>query len=528
MVIGPSCGHEINGATVAMNHALIGDAHAEAVDQLLAAFDTVAECGEPRLVVVTGDSGWGRTAVLRAFYARLAAERQGDATAWSVDALDERRDRWFDDRHRIVPTTPKLEAELSWLWWGVSCQRARDTSATANPAVAALDDSRAQLVPIVVRLLAEVLVDEKRRSTLVGLVKLTARLFGGRIVARTVDVFDMMAAGRHAEVGVTLLQSASGLDGGRGGRAYSFLDAIPTGQAATMIQLLRDARALIDRDAAVQSTARSLSDPWLHPAERARQQVAWLDRWLEALNAPLVLVVDNADLADVETEQFIAGILARSGSSVLVAATADGRRLQMQAESDPAGRRFGRTTSGTAWAGKGVVTALRPLGRAELGEVIAARYSAMTSSDVDLVTAAADGNCLHALLLAHSATRRGVVRTTDLPDALHRHLLGDWLELDENAQDALTLAALQGPETVPALLQDFKNELGDEGVPDTDRLSVGLDRAAVAGWIVVLDRDRARFATHAHYLVASAPERATYPDEVMERAPRTLGAVIAR
>ncbi|MDQ3326793.1 MAG: ATP-binding protein, partial [Actinomycetota bacterium] len=57
--------------------AFMGAERRAVVDELLRAFDGVAESGEPRWLSLEAAPGWGKTRLVQELYTRLA-ERQGE------------------------------------------------------------------------------------------------------------------------------------------------------------------------------------------------------------------------------------------------------------------------------------------------------------------------------------------------------------------------------------------------------------------------------------------------------------------
>lgn len=82
--------------------------------ELEAAFDAHA-C---TVVTLEGPRGWGKTRIVHELYARLAA-RPG--SEYWPPRLTEVPPDGSRTRHVIVPDAHPGDAQLPWLWWGVSC-----------------------------------------------------------------------------------------------------------------------------------------------------------------------------------------------------------------------------------------------------------------------------------------------------------------------------------------------------------------------------------------------------------------------
>ncbi|MEI6231346.1 MAG: hypothetical protein WCP81_11480, partial [Actinomycetes bacterium] len=100
----------------------VGADRVDSVEALAQAFATVVDGGGSRLVVLSAPTGFGKTKIVQEFYARLAAT-QPMPTYWPARLEGDGSQRWTQTRKCVFPSsfTVPVGAELSWLWWGVSC-----------------------------------------------------------------------------------------------------------------------------------------------------------------------------------------------------------------------------------------------------------------------------------------------------------------------------------------------------------------------------------------------------------------------
>ena len=121
----------------------VGEDRQALVDDLVAAYARVAAGGGPELVCLVAPIGWGKTRIVQEFYARLAAEHQGDPAYWPasiVEATDVTEPTKLRKRVHPGRFTVPGGAVPEWFWWALSCQRKAD----GQPAQA-IEEAKEQL-----------------------------------------------------------------------------------------------------------------------------------------------------------------------------------------------------------------------------------------------------------------------------------------------------------------------------------------------------------------------------------------------
>ena len=105
-----------------MPRVFVGADRVDSVDALAQAFATVVDGGGSRMVVLSAPTGFGKTKIVQEFYARLA-KTQPMPTYWPARLEGDSSQRWTQTRKSVFPSSFTVPdgAELSWLWWGVSC-----------------------------------------------------------------------------------------------------------------------------------------------------------------------------------------------------------------------------------------------------------------------------------------------------------------------------------------------------------------------------------------------------------------------
>ena len=112
----------------------VGEGRQHLVTGLVAIYDRVRASSVPAWVALEAPSGWGKTRIVREFYARLAAERQTVPKYWpksihisnpnahALTALEDHRKQVNPSNFiRVALSRPKF------MWWGISCASSNGT-----------------------------------------------------------------------------------------------------------------------------------------------------------------------------------------------------------------------------------------------------------------------------------------------------------------------------------------------------------------------------------------------------------------
>ena len=110
--------------------AMTGDQRAalSAIETAWAVVRNADERHQSRFVVLSGEPGCGKTAVVSEFYRRLVATTQlesSEALLWPADFGVERLQR-SEARKRVAPTELASGWRVPWGWWGSLCARGTD------------------------------------------------------------------------------------------------------------------------------------------------------------------------------------------------------------------------------------------------------------------------------------------------------------------------------------------------------------------------------------------------------------------
>lgn len=399
----------------------VGSDRIEIVDSLVEAFRSVAEGGGPRAVVLSAPTGWGKTAIVQEFYARIAAQ-QSEPSYWPPRLEGVGDLSWTQTRKRVAPLAFEVPAgaDLPWMWWGISCARRQD----GRFAQAMFDDA-SQLA-----LHGGSLFDRMGRGDLTG------RSFDG--ASALVSVLGLL--------GVALAPPAAA------GLAVA-------GAARTLWQ----SRDLLDRLTQWRTRRERKSQGYSidveeHPKVDQLQQLA---HDLEAVSrkVPIVLVVDDAQWADSTLLETLSWVMGRSTARVLVVATTwplsaeQGDRnpfhqwIQEISSSEPLARSlelirlesFGENT-------------LRDLLHAEVRSISSAEPAELDESIIDGVIELVGGTPMGVRALFGLERTRALVADGDftldairtLPADLDDALRSYWKEIPADVQAVLAIAAVMG------------------------------------------------------------------------------------
>lgn len=484
----------------------VGADRRAAAERLLGLFAEVRAGNGPRLAVLTGPIGWGKTRVVQEFYARLAAAQSppgywparivADAGGPGDDPnrLHRRRNENHPGPFRVPPG-----AAMEWMWWGLACHERR-----SGLLAQVLADDATQLFEHAEAMERSLSRRQRAAEKLAGLATSPKTALA---VAGVLGCFPEGAAvglaGAATERAVDLWKLGREL-----GEARRRKDRAAAGYRVDPEQAART--ALVDE------LARSL---------------ARLSR--EAPGLPVVLVVDDAHWADPSLVGLLERLFERHPrAAVLVVATAWPDELRLQAPphgTDPSS--FGGWLTTVAPHRKAEVP-LERLDDESLADVVRAVAPATTGATLDALVRHCDGNPLALeLLLTLRPVRRSVAdgavtlapaSVAALPTGLEELHAARWDELPEPVRCALNVAALQGPQFVEACAA---HAVAAAGLPDGARsLRRAVDPHA---WVNALDADVRAFAERVQHDLART--KAVLTTEELDAArTATVGFVVAR
>jgi tetratricopeptide (TPR) repeat protein len=255
---------------------------------------------------------------------------------------------------------------------------------------------------------------------------------------------------------------------------------------------------------------RPLGKPWSAGRQTPGSQLRVFEETLALLTeraaaAPVLLVLEDLHWADTSTLDLV----------VFLAHNLDDRPVLLLATyraDDPASApRVRRLADGVRRSGSALVLELRPLGREELVELLAAHAGhSLPAALTDAIAARSEGNPFFAEELLAASGGQGA----ELPQALRDLLLQRVARLDHPAQNVLRLAAAAGREVGYPLLRATA-ELPDGALRDSLR-------AAVEGGVLVAEPETSSFRFR-HALLAEAIYATILPGEREELHARLAG-----
>ncbi|MCB1028166.1 MAG: AAA family ATPase, partial [Microthrixaceae bacterium] len=401
---------------------LVGESHKAALQTLIDAYDRVdgmvsqgaSGPADSELVVLSAPMGWGKTRVVQEFYAHLAARQTAGTEYWPAELVpDVDRAPTLKSRKKVVPAAFDVaaEAEMPFLWWGVSCQKRQDDR------------------------LANVVADD---------IGQLAAHFGP-----TLNRLEANSATRRAALGIARTLSAAA--------PFSDIPGILDGLENLRTSIRDVFRAQRDKPRDREELRRI--DPSQSDGSLVETWVGAIGSLLRAARIPMVVVVDDAHWADPASIEFIDELLLRA--PCLVAFTAWPDQLRIQETNDQpadAGSLVGR------WADR---TNLCDIAQPAAGAAVelAANTLKITTEHPLAVQLAerAQGNPLVLRLWAElpfvqqSAQGGNELAPEDLdelPTDANAEFQRRWRELPEIVQAVLAPAAHQGITFVPAVVAE--------------------------------------------------------------------------
>ena len=475
----------------------VGQERHELVNRLLAEFEKVAESGTPRWCSLEAPPGWGKTRIVQEFYRRLAAEQQPGAQYWPPSLIPEGPPAKnvglsTSMRKRVYPeqVIPEQDAVPQWFWWGIAC-----TTRSGTP-VQALADDMTQFLQHKVGL-------QRRWGQLVSrMARLSARLSSkrGELVETSVGEGVGVAAGlaNVAMPGLGLLVLATKWT------AQGLWDLHYAGRGTTVVDAAGGGREdLVDE---------------LAPA---------LER-LGAAGLPIVITIEDLNLADESLVEMLARLLAAQDARVLVISTA--WRGFLDDDSRPPHRLLERVAEDRVLR----VLAdedLQDLDLREREEIVRAVLPDISAGNATLLAGHYSNPWALQLACDLGWVRRAkhdftVDQVARLPMDIGELFKELWKQLPEDTHKALMLAALSTPTGISDSV-GFLDARWDSSlltaVSETEAWlpEIPEDTAAVMGqssdayaWIRVVDEWLRRFNDpHQHYVAVREAKREYDPSE---------------
>ena len=419
-------------------------------------------------VLLRSTPGHGKTRVVQELYERLR-EQQSSPRFWPPLLGAQSAASLLDSRHRVFPR-PQTDfadhdpdSEMDYLWWGIECDVSTAASDPLNVAIG-----------LQLAYLAEPLLAAEIRA-------------GQRLLDKSGEINDA------ASITLTILSTAG--------------VAIPVfgpGVAAVSAALLGARRLQVRHEHRVaEARARDI-----HGAANATESLERLADNLAKLSKdlPVVLVVDNAHLADERLTTFL-GLLAERRGRILVLLTA----WPDESPETPFARWWGDLTGHRAEeaqeAPKEVV--LEPLSVTTLEAIFDEDLPAVTPAVRQMIIAEIDGN---PLALRANLMNEGIREDALAGDlaSLEENLARDvdeafrkfWKAFSDEVRHALALASYLGRDYVEMILLEAVGTRGPFGHLDRDGAENGLATGLTTGYVRDLDAWLRGFTERTFYELA--------------------------
>jgi DNA-binding CsgD family transcriptional regulator/tetratricopeptide (TPR) repeat protein len=255
---------------------------------------------------------------------------------------------------------------------------------------------------------------------------------------------------------------------------------------------------------------RPLGKPWQADRQTPGSQLRVFEETLaliteRAASAPVLLVLEDLHWADTSTLDLVVFLAHNVGDRpVLLLAT-------YRADDPASASRVRRLADGVRRSGSALLLELRPLGREEVVELLAARAGhPLPAAVTDTIAGRSEGNPFFAEELLAAAGGQ----SAELPQALRDLLLQRVARLDHPARSVLRLAAAAGREAGYPLLRATA-EQPDGALRDSLR-------AAVEGGVLVAEPETGSFRFR-HALLAEAIYATILPGEREDLHARLAG-----
>jgi len=409
-----------------MVHALLGE-HQNVVDLLLERLEALKDpdCDLPRVVVLSGPAGTGKTRIVQELYARLRSEREDMYWPALEDVVRTRGGAGTDPmagRKVVAPSTDGFvrpaEALPTFGWWGLNCERL--SSGTSQDVVSAVRRQfEAHTLPLTMaRRQVEGWKDKSRRLA-GGAVDKVRNAFADEGLNAAFDV--LKKYGVSIPFGSTLVKwGLQGLD-------------------ATWRRFQEFNR--LKKELLVGEYVRSVQ-------RSASQELADMLVSLSCRDIPAVVAIEDMHLMGPELPAFLDAVSSRRSSPVLVIGT-----VWPEGESNGVYRRWLKKAQS-----RGIAQHLKSpiLGVDDLSRMI--REKAPHTSEADLLQIADRLNNPYLIMLwltehrtqEHIEGHHGAVILADenirLPEEVVAVLKGRWDELDDAVRNGVLYAVAISPD----------------------------------------------------------------------------------
>ena len=410
-----------------MVHALLGE-HRNVVGLLLERLEALRDpgCDLPRVVVLSGSAGSGKTRIVQELYARLRSDR-GDAY-WPAmgDAVRTRGDAGTDPMAGRKVVAPRIDGFLwpagalpTFGWWGLNCERL--ASGSSQDVVSAMRSQlEAHALPLAMaRRQVEDFKDKTRRLAGEAVDEVRSAFIDEGLSA----AFDALKQ-RHISIpfGSTLVK-------------WGFKGVDASWRRVQELNRLKCEFFLGEQDRSIQRTA--------------SQQLADMLISLSHRDLPAVIAIEDMHLMGRELPAFLDAVSSRRSSPILVVGT-----VWPEGENNGVYRRWlnKAQSSGTVQYVKSPI-----LGVDDLSRMI--REEAPRTSKADLLQVAGRLNNPYLIRLwlterrtqEHIESHDGAVVLADenirLPEDVMMVLKARWDELDDAVRTGLLYAAAISPDT---------------------------------------------------------------------------------
>ena len=410
-----------------MVHALLGE-HRNVVGLLLERLEALRDpgCDLPRVVVLSGSAGSGKTRIVQELYARLRSDR-GDAY-WPAmgDAVRTRGGAGTDPMARRKVVAPRIDGFLwpagalpTFGWWGLNCERL--ASGSSQDVVSAMRSQfEAHALPLAMaRRQVEDLKDKTRRLAGEAVDEVRSAFIDEGLSA----AFDALKQ-RHISIpfGSTLVK-------------WGFKGVDASWRRVQELNRLKCEFFLGEQDRSIQRTA--------------SQQLADMLISLSHRDLPAVIAIEDMHLMGRELPAFLDVVSSRRSSPILMVGT-----VWPEGENNGVYRRWlnKAQSSGTVQYVKSPI-----LGVDDLSRMI--REEAPRTSKADLLQVAGRLNNPYLIRLwlterrtqEHIESHDGAVVLADenirLPEDVMMVLKARWDELDDAVRTGLLYAAAISPDT---------------------------------------------------------------------------------
>lgn len=456
---------------------LVGLERIRAVRTVLDAFDRAVSVGRVEIIVVEAPTGWGKTALLQAFYQQLAM-RQPRPQYWPMSLPD-------NDRKAVYPPyfQPRTGARMPYFWWGLAGRQVpgkREPEPAALAADPQLDQHLAGLVAAVLD--ADKLWQQRVRLAVKAVEILPSLgLFGG--ILDKIDKIQNQI--RTAQDIADVIDSAT--------KVFKSRDALISAALSRQGERTIDVRA----DTAAMRRAKN--------AGRALGTVAHL--------LPFVVVVDDAQFLDQATARLLQEIGRHGEAAGLIVMTSTAAQ-----PGEPGGSPLASWISEQESHRLPVTTiALPRLADADMGQLAATWSGPLQDPEVlGRVIERADGNPLTlAHMLELPLVRKALAeRDPDMLSPLARLPISDlehqlaWEALPEPARRVLSVASIHGHLSYEPWLM--------ASMPDTDasRAEAALADCCDRGWLYRPFPESIQFTdTALQQVAANSRDGVLSPDE---------------